>query len=142
MALPCFYIEKFHKIFHPEKGWNQDPTYIQHESDYIENDTIIGYDEKSKTGVHVRFKIRNPIHNIKKHKDSRLIEKGTVCKSKAKPYLKSVAKKLDIEFPDKINVDELCALVKSKLIRLELKERIRKSKIKYFYFHYEQQLPG
>ncbi len=136
------YISKFPKIFHPERGWTEDPTYIQHDQEYIENDTIIGYDERSKTGVHIRFKLRNPIHNIKKHKDSRLIEKGTVCKSKSKPYLRNLAKKLDITIPDKLNVDVLCTLIRSKLIRLELKERIRKSKIKYFYFHYEQQLPS
>lgn len=135
------YIGKFPRIYHPERGWNEDPTYTQHDQEYIENDDIIGYDEKSKTGVHVRFKIRNPIHNIKKHKDSRLIEKGTVCKSKSKAYLRGVAKKIDINLPDKFNVDELCMLIRSKLIRLELKERIKKSKIKYFYFHYEEQLP-
>jgi len=135
------YISKFPRIYHPEKGWTEDPTYIQNDQEYIENDYIIGYDEKSKTGVHVRFKIRNPIHNIKKHKDSRLIEKGTVCKSKSKSYLRAVAKKIDIILPEKFNVEELCALLRSKLIRLELKERIKKSKIKYFYFHYEQQLP-
>ena len=136
------YISDFPKIFHPEKGWDEDPTYIQHDQEYKENNIIIGYNAKSKTGVHVRFKIRNPIHNIKKHKDSRLIEKGTVCKSKDKTYLKNVAKKLDIILPDKFNVQELCMLIRSKLIRLELKERIKKSKIKYFYFHYEQQLPN
>lgn len=135
------YISQFPRIFHPEREWTEDPTYIQHEQSYEENDTIIGYDEKSKTGVHVRFKIRNPIHNIRRHKDSRLIEKGTVCKSKSKTYLRKVADRLDINIPTKVNVEELCVVIRSKLIRLELKERIRKSKVKYFYFHYEQQLP-
>jgi hypothetical protein len=66
-----------------------------------------------------------------------LIEKGTVCKSKSKSYLRNIAKILDITIPDKVNVDELCMLIRAKLIRFELKERIKKSKIKYFYFHYE-----
>lgn len=135
------YISQFPRVFHPERGWSEDPTYVQHDQEYIENDTIIGYDEKSRTGVHVRFKIRNPIHNIRKHKDSRLIEKGTVCKSKSKTYLRNLAKKIDIILPEKFNVDDLCVMMRSKLIRLELKERIKKSKIKYFYFHYEQQMP-
>jgi hypothetical protein len=135
------YIGKFPKIYHPENGWDEDPTYVQHDQEYIENDTIVGYDEKSKTGVHVRFKIRSPIHIIKKHKDSRLIEKGTVCKSKSKTYLRYIIKKLDITVPEKINVEEICVFIRSKLIRLELKERIKKSKIKYFYFHYESQMP-
>ncbi len=81
------------------------------------------------------------MHNIKKYKDTRLIEKGTVCKSKSKPYLKQIAKKLDVTIPDKVNVDELCVLIRAKLIRFELKERIKKSKVKYFYFHYENSNP-
>lgn len=132
------YISKFPKIFHPEEGWSEDPTYVQNNQKFIENNIIIGFNEKSKTGVHVRFKIRKPIHNIKKHKDTRLIEKGSVCRSSSKPHLRSIANKLDITIPDKINVEELCMLIKAKLIRLELKERIKKSNIKYFYQHYEQ----
>jgi hypothetical protein len=132
------YISKFPKIFHPEQGWSEDPTYIQHNREYVENPIIIGFNEKSKSGVHVRFKIRKPIHDIKKHKDSRLIHKGAVCRSSSKPYLRSISNKLDITIPDKVNSDELCMLIKSKLIRLELKERIKKSNIKYFYQHYEQ----
>jgi hypothetical protein len=135
------YIGKFPRMYHPEKDWVEDPTYIQWDSKYTENDTIIGYDEKSRTGVHVRFKIRNPIQSIKKHKDNRLIEKGTVCKSRSKPYLRQIAKKLDIILPEKFNVEELCSLIRSKIIRLELKERIAGGKKKYFYFHYEKQLP-
>lgn len=132
------YISEFPRIYHPEKGWDENPIYLQNEEDYRENNFIVGFDERSATGVHIRFKIRNPIHNIKKHKDSRETEKGTVCKSKSKEYLIGVAKKLDVLVPDKVNVEELCVLIRSKLIRLELKERIKKSKIKYFYFHYEK----
>jgi hypothetical protein len=131
------YITKFPRLYHPEKGWDENPTYLQNEQEFIENNMIVGFDERSNTGVHIRFKIRNPIHNIKKHKDSRETEKGTVCKSKSKEFLMATAKKLDIVLPDKVNVDELCMLIRSKLIRLELKERIKKSKVKYFYFHYE-----
>lgn len=132
------YISKFPRVYHPEKGWDENPTYIQNENSYVENNLIVGFDERSSTGVHIRFKIRNPIHNIKKHRDSRLTEKGTVCKSKSKSYLRHIAEKLDIVVPDKVNVEELCMLIRSKLIRFELKERIGKTKKKYFYFHYEQ----
>jgi hypothetical protein len=135
------FITKFPRIYHPESGWTEDPLYVQHEKKYRENDLLIGYDMKSKTGVHVRFKIRNPIHNIKKHKDTRLIEKGTVCKSKLKPELLKIAKKIGVVLPDRMNVDELCSLIRAKLIRMELKERIKGSDVKYFYFHYENQLP-
>ena len=132
------YVSKFPRLYTPERGWDENPTYLQNEQEYKENDIIMGFDERSTTGVHIRFKIRNPIHNIKKYKDSRQTEKGTVCKSKSKEFLRSTAKKLDVVLPDKLNVEELCMLIRSKLIRLELKERIKKSNIKYFYFHYEQ----
>jgi hypothetical protein len=135
------FITKFPRIYHPESGWTEDPLYIQHDRKYKENDLLIGYDMKSRTGVHVRFKIRSPIHAIKKYKDTRLIEKGTVCKSKLKPELLSIAKKIGVILPDKMNVDELCELIRAKLIRMELKERIKGSDVKYFYFHYENQLP-
>lgn len=132
------FISKFPKLYHPERGWTEDPSYIQSEQTFIENDIIIGYDDKAVMGVHVKFKLRKPIHNITKYKDSRLIEKGTVCKSKSKEYLLDVCKKLDITVPSKAPVEELCMLIRSKLIRLELKERIKKTKIKWFYHFYEE----
>jgi len=132
------YISKFPRIYHPTKGWDENPTYLQNEQEYLENNILIGFDERSPTGVHIRFKIRSPIHNIKKHKDSRQTEKGTVCKSKSKEYLQDMAKKLGAVLPDKVNVDDLCVVIRSKLIRMELIERIKKSNIKYFYFFYEQ----
>ena len=131
------YISKFPKIYHPELGWKEDPTYVQREKEFIENDIIIGYDERSKTGVHIRFKLRKPSQNIKQHVDKRMIEKGAVCKSKSKTFLRDIAKKLNIENIDKINVGDLCQRIRSRLIRLELKERMKKSKIKYFYAHHE-----
>jgi hypothetical protein len=132
------YISKFPKLYIPDKGWDENPTYLQNEQEFKENNLLVGFDERSNTGVHIRFKIRNPIHNIKKYKDSRQTEKGTVCKSKSKEYLREAAKKLDITIPDKVNVEDLCVAIRSKLIRLELKERIKKSNVKYFYFFYEQ----
>ena len=131
------YIHKFPRVYHPDKNWYEDPVYTQPDRAYKENNLLVGYDEKSKTGVHVRFKIRNPIHNIKKFKDIRMIEKGSICKSKNKIELKRVAVKLGIVVNDKINVEELCSLIRTRLIRMELKERIAKSDVKYFYFHYE-----
>ena len=59
--------------------------------EWKENNIIIGYDVKSETGIYIRFKIRSPIHTIKKFKDTRKIEKGSTCNSKSKNFL------LDIE---------------------------------------------
>ena len=84
---------------------------------------VIGYDEKSKTGVHVRFKIRNPIQNVKQYKDTRKIEKGSVCNSKSKEYLFDVARQLKIDIPSKLNVGTLCDIIRARLIRNEIEER-------------------
>jgi hypothetical protein len=132
------FISKFPRLYIPEKGWDENPTYLQNEKEFKENNLVIGFDERSSTGVHIRFKIRNPIHNITKYVDSRFTEKGTVCKSKSKGYLHDAAKKLNITVPAKVNGPELCSLIKSKLIRMELIERTKGSNIKYFYFFYEQ----
>jgi len=134
------FIDKFPKLYIPDSEvFQEEPTYVKLDQDYIENDFIIGYDERSATGVHIRFKLRAPKQSIKKYKDARLIEKGVVCKSKSKDNLYEIMDKLEINYPPKLNVEEICSLIRTKLIRLELKERIKKSKLKYFYFHYEQQ---
>ena len=125
------------KFYHPVDGWFENPEYLDSTADFVENDIIIGYDERSKTGIHIRFKIRSPIQNIKQFKDSRLIEKGSVCASKSKIYLKEIAEKLGIKINGKINVNSLCNDIRTKLIYLELKERIGNTKKKWFYFIYE-----
>jgi hypothetical protein len=129
------YIPKF---YHPIDGWFESPEYITNVENLIENNIIVGYDERSKTGVHIRFKVRNPIQNIKQYKDSRLIEKGSVCSSKSKIFLKEIAEKLGIKPKGKINVTNLCNDIRTKLIYFELKERATKSKKKFFYFIYER----
>jgi superfamily II DNA or RNA helicase len=128
------YIPKF---YHQDNGWIESPEYLDSDIQFEENSVIVGYDERSKTGVHIRFKIRNPIQNIKQFKDSRLIEKGSVCSSKNKIYLKEIAKKLDIKLKGKLNVETLCANIRTKLLFLEIKERVAKTKKKWFYFIYE-----
>ena len=126
------------KLYHPKSQWFESPEYLTDSSQFKENSTLIGYDERSKTGVHIRFKIRSPIQNIKQYKDSRLIEKGSVCSSKSKVYLKEIAQKLGIKIEKKINVNKLCNQIRTKLIYLELKERIADTKNKWFYFIYEK----
>ena len=131
------FISNFPKIYKFDEGFTEDPTYSQSDVSYIENDLIIGYDDRTKTGVHIRFKLRAPNQNIKKYKDARLIEKGVVCKSKTKSELRKIATIIGVENVPKINVEDLCSVIRTKLIRMELVERIKKTNIKYFYFHYE-----
>ncbi len=136
------FFRKIPRFYHPEKegGWYDLPEYIKPSEHYKENDLIIGYDEKTETGVHIRFKIRPPAHKAKKFKDVRKMEKGSVCAhSKSKTFLKEIANKLGITPKDKINVESLCDRIRTKLIYNELKERIKKTKIKWFYFSYEYQ---
>ena len=126
------------RLYIPEMKWYDNPEYLQNEISYVENDKIVGYDERSDKGIHIRFKIRNPIQNIKQYKDSRLIEKGAVCSTKSKSYLKDIAIKIGIKFTkSKFNVDVLCRDIRTRLIYLELKERMNKTNIKWFYFVYE-----
>jgi hypothetical protein len=126
------------KFYHPDTGWIESPEYLNNEKKFVENTILIGYDERSSTGIQIRFKIRNPIQNIKQFKDSRLIERGTVCSYKSKFYLYNIAKKFNIKLGKKNNITNLCNLIRTKLIYLELKEREKDSNIKYFYFIYEQ----
>jgi hypothetical protein len=135
------YIGKFPKFYNPDAGgWQEESTYRQSDTAYVENNIIIGYDSRSETGVYIRFKLRNPIHNIKKYKDIRMIERGVVGMSKSKEDLMKIADKLDIDISNNaLSRELLCDLIRNKLIRLELKERIKQSKIKYFYFHWEEQ---
>jgi hypothetical protein len=127
------------RFYHPqEAGWFDNPEYVKSEKKFKENDMIVGYDEKSKIGVHIRFKLRNPIQNIQKFRDTRLIEKGSVCTSKSKTYLVNLAKKLNATLPSKYNVELLCSIIRTKLIYKELKERDSGTNIKWFYFIYER----
>jgi hypothetical protein len=129
------YIPKF---YHPNSGWSENPEYLDNLQKFVESNLIVGYDERSSTGVHIRFKIRNSIQNIKQFKDSRLIEKGTVCTSKSKIYLKEISNKLGIKIAKKNNVVNLCNAIRTKLIYLELKARTANTNIKWFYFIYER----
>ena len=130
------------KFFHPDRGgWFESPEYVDTSTDFTENPLIIGYDEKIKNSVHIRFKIRPPVQNIKKSKDSRKIERGSVCNSsKSKVFLKDVSKKLGILIEPKMNVNKLCDRIRRRLIYNELRERLDpKSNLKFFYFSYQKQ---
>ena len=135
------FISKNPRFYDPiKKSWYDDIRYLRNIDDLIENDVIIGYDDKSKTGIHAKFKLRLPIKNIKKVKDYRTIEKGAQCITKNKEFLKNIARKLEI--PDKElnknSSDDLCDKIRNKLIYMELKARQSNSKIKYYYFIYEK----
>ena len=131
------YIPRF---YHPIRGWFSAPEYIE-SIEWVENDIIIGYDEKLKTALKTRFKIRSPMHKIKKFKDIRMIEKGSICASKNKKYLLNLCRLLNIEIVQKRNVTILCDKIKADLLRREMNERRNlKSNIKYYYLYFEKQI--
>lgn len=144
--VPRFYDVEFFKknsISSKNSIWIDIPSYINKLSkNWIENDLIIGYDEKSKTGIHVRFKLRSPIQDIKKYKDTRRIEKGSICSSKSKVYLLHLIKELDIEIPKRVNINSLCNAIRTRLIHNELKERKEKSSVKKWFYGYYEKMPA
>ena len=122
--------------------WNSDPEYVKNSTIFNENPIIIGYDDKSRTAVNIQFKIRSPIQTIKKHRDARFIERGGVCSSKPKTTLIKLAIKLEIGTKEELsefNVTRLTDEIRVKLIYNELRERIKRTNIKWFYFYYETQ---
>ena len=135
-------IPRFYDPNSKPPSWIDVPSYINRVApeDWKENDLIIGFDDKSRTGLHIRFKIRAPVQNIKIFKDSRKIEKGCIATSKSKNYLIKLATDLEVELPKKINVINLSNVIRQKLIYNEIKERNTPgSKKKWFYMYYEKQ---
>jgi hypothetical protein len=129
------------KFYHPDRGgWFESPEYMDAKIQFVENNLIVGYDEKIKNTIRVRFKVRPPFNSMSIG-DSRKIERGSVCNSsKSKVFLKEVSKKLGITIKVKPNVNNLCSGIRNKLIYNELKERLNpKSQKKWFYFSYEKQ---
>jgi transcription initiation factor TFIIIB Brf1 subunit/transcription initiation factor TFIIB len=134
------FIGNMPRFYDPEKKlWIDDISYLEKTTQYKENSIIIGYDDKTKTSINVKFKMRNPIQNIKQYKDSRQIEKGSICLTKSKSYLRGIAKQLGLPESEysRTNVNDLCMKIRTRLIYYELKARLSSSDIKYFYFLHE-----
>jgi hypothetical protein len=126
-----------------EEIWTNNPEYLSRmKFEYKENNIIIGYYEKSKTGIEVRFKLRKPIQFIKIHTDTRMIERGSVCTSIKKPELFQLCEKLGIKDPC-IGIKDVCNVIRVKLIENEIEERRKGTNIKWFYHLIEKQpIPG
>jgi hypothetical protein len=130
-------LQKYPRFYTPDKGWFESPEYLVNKTQWVENPIIIGYNVKSKTGIHVRFKLRNPVQSIKIYEDARLIEKGSICSTRSKEFLLQLSKKLQIKADPASSITVLCNQIKARLMYLELMERARGSKLKFFYSHFE-----
>lgn len=125
------------RFYTPEKDWYEVPEYTQTSQDYVENDIIIGYEERSETDMYFKIKLRKPIQFIEKQKDTRKTEKGSICTSIPKETLQKYATDLGIKIPEKINVPTLCGEIHMQLVIRENNERSKGTNIKWFYFVYE-----
>lgn len=131
------FLQDVPRFYHPNRGWFSSPEYLEVKEKWIENPIIIGYTEKSKTGIHIRFKLRKPIQDIKLYKDSRLIEKGSMCSTRSKPFLFNLCQKLKIRIGENTSIHRICNEIKSRLMYLELLERSRGTRLKFFYNYFE-----
>jgi hypothetical protein len=127
-------VPRFYTIRHK---WISMPNLVQYHI-YEENDIIIGYDAKIKDALIPVFKMRSPLQQ-RTISDSRLLERGSVCTTKSKGVLEKIAERLSIPVDRRNNVVNLCQDIRAKLIQLELRERKRKTNIKWFYHHWEIQ---
>lgn len=128
------YLKKISRFYNASTGWF-DYKLVKN-NNFRENDVIIGYDIRSKTGISIKFKLRNPQRNQKNKNDTRQIETGVVCSTKSKEELYRIAKRLNIVIDEKdklSNSEDLCSKIRSRLIYLELKERSKPDGLKYFY---------
>jgi hypothetical protein len=131
------FIENPPRFYHPNRGWFSAMEYGKTDMAWVENNIIIGFDTMSDGGLHIRFRLRRPEHKLKHHKDTRLVERGIICKFKSKEYLMNMARRLKIKLPQKKNTKNLCSEIRARLMYLELIERARGTNIKYFYNHFE-----
>ncbi len=133
------FLGEYPRFYLLETGWSNYPEYIEESKQYVENDYIIGFDQRLKNSVNAKFKIRPPIQHIKKHSDIRKIEKGSICSSsKSKELLVKVAKKLGLDVSKSHNIEGLCSEIRMRLIYNELKERVKKTNVKWFYHSFEK----
>jgi len=131
-------LDKNFKFYHPNNNWFAKLNFNKININYVDNDLIIGYLEKNSTGFDIMFKLRKPNIYTHKLKDMRQLETGLNCLFKDKTELIQICKQLDINLDNiKLRKNTLCDLIKINLIKREIKERKKNSKIKYFYFYWE-----
>lgn len=133
-----YHIDEIPQLYTIENKWfDSYINYIKNKT-YIENDIIIGYSTKDKSSIEIKFKLRPPkIKN--EYNDLRKVYTGVVCSTKDKDILLKILFQLNPKLiVQKISKIELCNLIKRELIINELKERRKKSNIKWYYNIFEQ----
>ena len=116
----------------------------------VENDTIIGYFERSTSDVSIKFKLRPPVQRMKQFTDARRQIRGSVCDTHKKDELQAIADKLDIKLTAE-SIKDICEQIKEELMKRELASRRRYQRLSeadrattkrviWFYMHFELQL--
>ena len=136
------FLDEVAKLYDMKEGWFLAYDYNYHnEQKIIENDIVIGFYDKSDTGVDLKFKLRSPIHRIKVETDARKEERGKVCYFNERTELIDIAGKLGIDINDELTKLNICSAIKNKLIENENKEICKciDKRVKWFYRHFETQ---
>lgn len=132
------FLDKTARFYHPAKDWYDIVNYHENKNNnWQENKIIIGFFDKITNSTKLLFKLRSPQTAKDRVKsDLRLVEKGSVCTTKSKEFLIDVAKKLGIVL-EKKSTTKLCDAIRVELLAREYEERRKKSKNKWFYYHWE-----
>lgn len=126
------------KFLNPNGEWFIKERFNRINGKYKDNEYIIGYLEKSKIGFDIIFKLKMNNTSKKNVKDRRQIQTGLQCNNMDKEILRGVCKKMGIILGTKENKKKImCDLIKSELIKLELEERRKDSRLRYFYYYWE-----
>lgn len=139
---------------------------LNKQANFKENDAVIGHLEATPTGE-IKFKLRRPIQQIRDaireditsrqqvaeftgvgrvvSGDTRLIERGIVCETKSKTSLIDTLRQLGIRDNPKLKLNgmkikQLCKMIKQRLLDLEIKERTNKTRVKYLYGWWDEQI--
>jgi hypothetical protein len=136
------FLDETAKLYDIKKGW-----FIAYDYNYsgnknvIENDIVIGFYDKSETGIDLKFKLRPPVHRVKTKDLARKEEKGKVCDFNVREDLVEIANKLGLDIDDETIKSDICYAIKNKLIQNENKELCKciSNRIKWFYRHFEVQ---
>lgn len=129
------FLKNTHCIYHiATKQWKKIPSIFK-KIEYTQNTLLTGYDIKMNDSMNIDFKMQ--VHHGKQQGEG---SKGLVCAFNSKSTLKQICKLLKIDTADQKQItkkNEICALIRNRLIELDQKERDKQSTIKYFYNFYE-----
>lgn len=101
---------------------------------YRDNDVIVGYVEQYNGEM--KFKLRKPSQLVEKVRDQRFLERGIVCSTKSKEELLNISARIGIAKSvekGSLKMGTICDLIYRKLLFEEIRERERRSKVKWFY---------